>query len=233
MLVCGITMPTSFIINKSLYHCITAGVCLQYRVEPLFNIQTTFIHYRASQYISASQLTAWYIMVHHSTSHHLQSISVPNEVTVPLDFQHIFPSLFQLNVWNIQGLNKTGVKADVASRRVETKMEERKSGVRVVRWPTLTFWRLPKAHGLPNMVFGLDLQTRQLPSLQDSRSALTFRSPNMVVLGGVSSTFMLQQIGKSPNPWTHHGKFHNPLLWFYVIGDILLQCSGVLFRSKY
>ena len=76
------------------------------------------------------------------------------------------------------------MKADVASRRVETKMEERESGVRVVRWPTLTFWKLPKAHGLPNMVFVLDLQTRQLPSPQDMRSALNFRSPNMVVLGG-------------------------------------------------
>ena len=32
------------------------------------------------------------------------------------------------------------------------------------------------------------------------RSALTFRSPNMVVLGGVSSTLMLQPIGKSPDP---------------------------------
>ena len=30
-------------------------------------------------------------------------------------------------------MNKAGVKADVASRRVETKMEERMSGVRVVR----------------------------------------------------------------------------------------------------
>ena len=111
------------------------------------------------------------------------------------------------------------MKADVASRRVETKMEERKSGVRVVRWPTLTFWKLPKVHGLPNMVFGLDLQTRQLPSPWDMRSALTFRSPNMVVLGGVSSTFMLQPIKKSPNPWRHHGKFHNPLAWFYVAGE--------------
>ena len=111
------------------------------------------------------------------------------------------------------------MKAGVASRRVETKMKERESGVRVVRWPTLTFWKLPKAHGLPNMVFGLDLQTRQLPSLQDSRSALTFRSPNMVVFLGVSSTFMLQPVGKSPNPWRHHGKFHNPLVWFYVAGE--------------
>ena len=62
-------------------------------------------------------------------------------------------------------------------------MEETGSGARVVRWPTLTFQNLPKAHGLPNMVFGLDLQTRQLPLLQDSWSALTFRSPNMEVLG--------------------------------------------------
>ena len=92
------------------------------------------------------------------------------------------------------------MKADVASRRVETKMEE-------------NVWSQggPKAHGLPNMVIVLDLQTRQLPSLQDMRSALTFRSPNMVVLGGVSSTFMLQPISKSPDPWRCHGKFHNPL----------------------
>ena len=126
---------------------------------------------------------------------------------------------FSIKFWNIQGLNKAGMKADVASRRVETKMEERMSGVRVVRWPTLTFWKLPKAHGLPNMVIGLDLQTRQLPSPWDMRSDLTFRSPNMVVLGGVSSTFMLQPIGKSPDPWRHHGKFHNPLPRFYVAGE--------------
>ena len=83
----------------------------------------------------------------------------------------------------------------------------------------LTFWKLPKAHGLPNMVIGLDLQIRQLPSLQDMRSALMFRSPNMVILGGVSSTFMLQPIGKSPDPWRNHGKFHNPLPQFYVAGE--------------
>ena len=132
---------------------------------------------------------------------------------------------FSIKFWNIQDLNKAGMKADVASRRVETKMEERKSGVRVVRWPTLTFWKLPKAHSLPNMVFGLDLQTRLLPSAWDIRSVLTLRSPNMAVLGGVSSTLMLQPIGKSPNTWRHHGKFHNHLLQFYVVGE---YCSSVL-----
>ena len=40
---------------------------------------------------------------------------------------------FSIKFGNIQGLNKAGVKADVASRGVETKMEERMSGVRVVR----------------------------------------------------------------------------------------------------
>ena len=126
---------------------------------------------------------------------------------------------FSIEFGNIQGLNKAGMKADVASRRVETKMEERMSGVRVVRWPTLTFWKLPKAQGLPYMVIVLDLQTRQLPSPWHMGSALTFWSPNMVVLGGVSSTFMLQPIGKSPDPWRCHGKFHNPLSQFYVAGE--------------
>ena len=69
------------------------------------------------------------------------------------------------------------------------------------------------------MVIVLDLQTRQLPSPQDMGSVLTFWSPNMVVLGGVSSTFMLQPISKSPDPRRCHGKFHNPLLWFYVAGE--------------
>ena len=32
---------------------------------------------------------------------------------------------FLIKFGNIQGLNKAGMKADVASRRVETKMEER------------------------------------------------------------------------------------------------------------
>ena len=41
----------------------------------------------------------------------------------------------------------------------------------------------------------------------------------MVVLGGVPSTIMLQPIGKSPDPWRHHGKFHNPSLQFYVAGE--------------
>ena len=125
---------------------------------------------------------------------------------------------FLIKFGNIQGLNKAGMKADVASRRVEAKMEERDSGVRVVRWPTLTFWKLPKAHGLPNTVNGLDLQTRQLPSPWDMGSALTFWSPNMVNLGGVSSTFLLQPISKSPNLRRCHGKFHDPLPQFYVAG---------------
>ena len=126
---------------------------------------------------------------------------------------------FLIKFGNKQGLNKAGMKADVASRRVEAKMEERDPRVRVVRWPTLTFWKLPKAHGLPNMVNGLDLQTRQLPSLQDMGSALTFWSPNMANLGGVSSTFLLQPISKSPNLMRLLGKFHNPLPQFYVAGE--------------
>ena len=48
------------------------------------------------------------------------------------------------------------------------------------------------------MAIVLDLWIRPLPLLQDMRSALTFCSPNMVVLGGVSSTFMLQPIAMSP-----------------------------------
>ena len=41
----------------------------------------------------------------------------------------------------------------------------------------------------------------------------------MEVLGGVSSLIVLQPITKSPNPWRHHGKFHNPLLQFNVAGE--------------
>ena len=59
----------------------------------------------------------------------------------------------------------------------------------------------------------------------DSWSALTFRCPNMEVLGGVSSTSILQLPKKSPNPWRHHGNFHNPLPWYYVAGE---YCSYVL-----
>ena len=69
------------------------------------------------------------------------------------------------------------------------------------------------------MVNGLDLQTRQLPSPQDMGSALTFWSPNMVNLGGVSSTFLLQPISKSPNFRRRLWKFYNPLPQFYVVGE--------------
>ena len=117
---------------------------------------------------------------------------------------------FLIKFGNITGLNKAGVKVDVSSRRAEAKLEERNLEVRVVRWPTLTFWKLPKAHVLPNMVNGLDFQTRQLPSPQDMGSALTFWTPNMVNLGGVSSTFPLQPISKSPNPWRRHGNSITP-----------------------
>ena len=57
---------------------------------------------------------------------------MPNEVTVPLDLQPILLH-FLIKFGNIKGLNKAGVKADVASRRVEAKMEERDPGFRVVR----------------------------------------------------------------------------------------------------
>ena len=48
---------------------------------------------------------------------------------------------------------------DVASRRVETKMEETVSG----KGGQVTNLDLPEAHGRPNMVYGLNLQTSQLP----------------------------------------------------------------------
>ena len=50
---------------------------------------------------------------------------MPNEVTVPLDFQPILLHFFLIKFGNKQGLNKAGMKADVASRRVEAKKEER------------------------------------------------------------------------------------------------------------
>ena len=58
----------------------------------------------------------------------------------------------------------------------------------------------------------------------DSWAALTLRCPNMEVLGGVSSTNILQPPKKSPNLWRHHGKFHNPLPWYNVAGDTVPVC---------
>ena len=98
-------------------------------------------------------------------------------------------------------------------------MEETVSGARVVRWPTLTFQKHMSYH-----IRYMALTFRQVnyPTISppwDSWSALTFRCPNMVVLGGVSSTNILQPPKKSPNPWRHHGKFHNPLLQYNVAGE--------------
>ena len=114
---------------------------------------------------------------------------------------------------------------DVASRRVETKMEETVSGARVVRWPTLTLQK-----HMAFLIWYMALTFRQvncpaISSLWESWSALTLRSPNMEVLGGVSSTIFLQPPKKSPNLWRHHGKFHNPWSWFSVAGE---YCSYVL-----
>ena len=83
-------------------------------------------------------------------------------------------------------------------------------------WPSGNFQK-----HMAFLIWSMVLTSRleKLPSLQDRRSALTFKSPNMVNLGGVSSTFLLQPIGKSPNPWRCHGKFHNPLLQLYVAGE--------------
>ena len=136
-----------------------------------------------------------------------------------------FSFYFFVKFWNKACLNKAGMDFDVASRRDETRMEETVSGARVVRWPTLTFQKHMSYH-----IRYMALTFRQVNcpttcSPWDSWSALTLRSPNMEVLGGVSSTNILQPPRKSPNLWRHHGKFHNPLPWYSVAGE---YCSYVL-----
>ena len=68
------------------------------------------------------------------------------------------------------------------------------------------------------MAYGLDLQTSQLPSLQDSRLALTFRYPNMEVSGGVMHKYSptTQIVSK---PMEMSWKLHNPLLQYKVAGE--------------
>ena len=136
-----------------------------------------------------------------------------------------FSFYFFVKFWNKAGLNKAGMDFDVTSRRVETRMEETVSGARVVRWSTLTF-----RNHMAFLIWYMALTFRQvncpaISPLWDSWSALTLRSPNMEVLWGVSSTNILNPPKKSPNLWRHHGKFHNPLLWFNVAGE---YCSYVL-----
>ena len=92
----------------------------------------------------------------------------------------------------------------------------------------VTNFDLPEAHVLPYKVYGLDLQTSQLPChILTVRQliSLDLRSPNKEVIGGVSSTNILQPPRECPKPWRCHGKFHNPLLWYSVAGE---YCSYVL-----
>ena len=143
-------------------------------------------------------------------------------------FLLIFSTLsfyFLYKFWNKTGLNKAGMDFDVASRRAETRMEETVSGARVIRWSTLTF----RKH-MTFLIWYMALTFRHvncpaISPLWDSWSALTLRSPNMEVLGGVSSTNILQPPKKSPNLWRCHGKFHNLSPWYNVAGD---YCSCVL-----
>ena len=103
-------------------------------------------------------------------------------------------------------------------------MEETVSGARVVRWPTLTFQKHMSYHIRYMTLTFRQVNCPAISPLWDSWSGLTFRCPNMEVLGGVSSTNILQPPKKSPNPWRHHRKFHNPLPWYNVVGE---YCSYV------
>ena len=136
-----------------------------------------------------------------------------------------FSFYFLYKFWNKAGLNKAGMDFDVASRRDETRMEETMSGARVVRWPTLTFQKHMSYYIRYMALTFRQVNCPAISPLQDSWSALTFKCPNMEVLGDASSTNMLQPIKKSPNPWRCHGKFHNPLLWYSVAGE---YCFHVL-----
>ena len=112
-------------------------------------------------------------------------------------------------------------------------MEETVSGARVVRWPTLTFQKHMSFHVRYMALTFRQVNCPAISPMWDSWSALTFRCPNMEVLGGSSSTNILQPLKKSPNLWRHHGKFHKPLTTVQCGREILLLWFGVLFRSKH
>ena len=136
---------------------------------------------------------------------------MPIEVTVSPDFQHILFYIFvKILTYNRPEPGWHGF--DVASWRVEIRMEETVSGARVVRWPTLTFQKHMSYHIRYMALTFRQVNCPAISPLWDRWSALTFRCPNMEVLGGVSSTNILQLPKKSPNPWRHHGKFHYPSL---------------------
>ena len=104
-------------------------------------------------------------------------------------------------------------------------MEETVSGARMLRWPTLTFQKHMSYYIRYMALTFRQVNCPAISPLQDSWSALIFKCPNMEVLGGVSSTNILQPPKKSPNLWRHHGKFHNPLPWYTVAEE---YCSCVL-----
>ena len=130
-----------------------------------------------------------------------------------------FSIYFFVKFWEIIGLNKAGMELMLLQGKLRPKwkrqgLEPGWSGDQP--WPSRIF---QKHMAFLIWYLALIFRPDNYPYCEDIWSALTFRSPNMEVLGSVSSTIVLQPITKFPNPWRHHGKFHNPLPQFSVVGE--------------
>ena len=128
-----------------------------------------------------------------------------------------FSFYFFVKFWNKTGLNKAGIDLMLlqGEMRPEWKRQCLEPG-----------WSGDQPYHIRHMALTFrQVNCPAISSLWDSWSALTLRSPNMEVLGGVSSTNILQPPRNTPNPWRHHGKFYNPLLQYSVAGE---YCSYVL-----
>ena len=141
-------------------------------------------------------------------------------------FQHIFPFTFGINFVKIH-LPKHPAQIWCVLSKFQIK-KERVKGMET-GWsadPTLTFKNLPEAHAFPYMVYGLDLQTCQVPSPWDSRLALTFRCPKY---GSFRGWKHAQILSNYPNCLQTSGDIMENSITLVMIlcgRGILLQCSG-------
>ena len=119
------------------------------------NIQTAFIHYWTSINITLHLSITEQCMVQPVIS----KISLCPMKSLFLLISSIFSFYFFVKFWNKAGLNKAGMDLMLLQGEMRPEWKRPVSGARVVRWPTLTFQK----HILPYKVYGLDLQTSQLP----------------------------------------------------------------------
>ena len=186
-----------------------------------FDIYTAFIHIEISINITLHLITVQHMLRQPFISRN--SLCPMKSLFLLISSTFSFYCFVKNLKYNRSELGWCGF--DVASWRVEIRMDGTVSGDRVVRWPTLTLkstW--PSIFGI--WPWPSDrVNCPAISPLWDSRAGLTLRCPNMEVLEGVSSTNILQLSKKSQNPWTHHGNIHNPSPWYSVAGE---YCSYVL-----